>query len=97
MHEALGHYGLRGVFGKQLDGVLEQVAAQRRAEIVAKGEEYGMLPKHLKDATLGQKWGKVPPMAGCCNTWTRKRPRLPGGTLGTTPRRTAQLAEPSVL
>lgn len=41
-HEVLGHHGLRGRFGKQLDGVLNQVATMRRAEVDAKIREYGL-------------------------------------------------------
>jgi len=42
MHEALGHHGLRGVFGKDLDGVLEQIAAVRRDDVRRKAAEYGL-------------------------------------------------------
>lgn len=41
-HEVLGHHGLRGQFGKQLDGVLNQIATMRRAEVDAKIKEYGL-------------------------------------------------------
>lgn len=41
-HEVLGHHGLRGTFGKQLDGVLNQIATMRRAEVDAKVREYGL-------------------------------------------------------
>ncbi|QOF76060.1 PLxRFG domain-containing protein [Variovorax sp. 38R] len=41
-HEVLGHHGLRGRFGKQLDGVLNQIATTRRAEVDAKIKEYGL-------------------------------------------------------
>lgn len=41
-HEALGHHGLRGAFGKSLDGVLNQVATMRRAQVDAKIKEYGL-------------------------------------------------------
>lgn len=42
MHEALGHHGLRGVFGKDLDGVLNQIVAVRRGEVRSKAAEYGL-------------------------------------------------------
>lgn len=42
MHEALGHHGLRGVFGDKLDGVLRQIVEARRAEVFAKAKEYGL-------------------------------------------------------
>ena len=41
-HEVLGHHGLRGRFGKQLDGVLNQIATMRRADVDAKVREYGL-------------------------------------------------------
>lgn len=41
-HEALGHHGLRGVFGKDLNGILNQVATMRRADVDAKVKEYGL-------------------------------------------------------
>jgi hypothetical protein len=41
-HESLGHFGLRGVWGKQLDGILDEVAAARPALIAAKAKQYGL-------------------------------------------------------
>jgi len=41
-HEALGHYGLRGLYGNALNGVLDKVIEVRRAEVVAKMREYGL-------------------------------------------------------
>ncbi len=41
-HEALGHHGLRGLFGKDLGLILNQVAAMRKAEVDAKITEYGL-------------------------------------------------------
>jgi hypothetical protein len=41
-HEALGHYGLRGVFGKELKPLLQQVATMRKAQVEAKMKEYGL-------------------------------------------------------
>ncbi|QNK68448.1 PLxRFG domain-containing protein [Variovorax sp. PAMC26660] len=41
-HEALGHHGLRGAFGGQLDGILNQIGTMRRAEVDAKIKEYGL-------------------------------------------------------
>lgn len=40
-HEALGHYGLRGVFGKALIPVLDDLARQRPDLIRKKAKEYG--------------------------------------------------------
>ena len=41
-HEVLGHHGLRGKFGRDLDKVLNQVAIMRKAEVAAKMQEYGL-------------------------------------------------------
>lgn len=41
-HEVLGHHGLRGKFGRDLDLVLNQVATMRKAEVAAKIQEYGL-------------------------------------------------------
>nr|WP_279088457.1 PLxRFG domain-containing protein [Comamonas thiooxydans] len=41
-HEALGHHGLRGLFGKDLGLILNQVATMRKAEVEAKIAEYGL-------------------------------------------------------
>lgn len=41
-HEALGHHGLRGTFGKQLDEVLEQITVMRKADVAAKLTQYGL-------------------------------------------------------
>lgn len=41
-HEVLGHYGLRGMFGKHLGSILDQLATMRRAEVAAKIKEYGL-------------------------------------------------------
>ncbi len=42
LHEALGHHGLRGVFGSSFKPILQQIAAMRRAEVQAKADEYGL-------------------------------------------------------
>ena len=41
-HEVLGHHGLRGHFGKDLDRVLDQVIKLRRKDVQAKAQEYGL-------------------------------------------------------
>lgn len=41
-HESLGHHGLRGAFGKALDGILDEVATVRQADVDAKIQEYGL-------------------------------------------------------
>jgi len=50
-HEALGHYGLRGVFGDALDGELDRLAKARPADIRAKAKEYGLVT-NLRDARM---------------------------------------------
>lgn len=49
MHEALGHFGLRGVFGPEMGAVLRDVIKNRRAEVESKAEQYGLDPKKDKD------------------------------------------------
>lgn len=49
-HEVLGHYGLRGAFGDGLTPVLQQIGTMRRAQVLAKAREYGMVQKGLSDA-----------------------------------------------
>jgi hypothetical protein len=49
MHEALGHFGLRGVFGPKMGAVLRDVVKQRRAEVESKAEQYGLDPKNDAD------------------------------------------------
>jgi N12 class adenine-specific DNA methylase len=41
-HEALGHFGLRGMFGSRLDDELKKVALLRAKDVKAKMAEYGM-------------------------------------------------------
>ncbi|MCT6719425.1 PLxRFG domain-containing protein [Acidovorax sp. K2F] len=49
-HEVLGHYGLRGAFGDGLTPVLQQIGSMRRAQVLAKAREYGMVQKGLSDS-----------------------------------------------
>jgi hypothetical protein len=49
MHEALGHFGLRGVFGPKMETVLRDVIKNRRAEVESKAEQYGLDPNNDKD------------------------------------------------
>ncbi|NBW50890.1 MAG: hypothetical protein EBR49_12530, partial [Betaproteobacteria bacterium] len=51
-HESLGHYGLRGNYGKRLDGILKQVAAMRPADMKAKAEEYGLNLRNERDRMI---------------------------------------------
>jgi len=49
MHEALGHFGLRGVFGKKMEDVLRDIIKNRRTEVEGKAEQYGLDPKNDAD------------------------------------------------
>jgi hypothetical protein len=49
MHEALGHFGLRGVFGPKMEAVLRDVIKNRRTEVESKAKQYGLDPKSDKD------------------------------------------------
>ena len=51
-HEALGHFGLRGLFGKGLKTILQQVATFRKAEVDAEIKEYGLRGVKVKDRLL---------------------------------------------
>jgi hypothetical protein len=42
LHESLGHYGLRGLFGQELHKILKQIAALRRADVEARAKQYGL-------------------------------------------------------
>ena len=41
-HEALGHYGLRGMFGDSLKPILREISVLRKADVRAKAIEYGL-------------------------------------------------------
>lgn len=47
-HEALGHMGLRGVFGDKLKPLLTQLAALRRDDIAIKARQYGLIHEDSK-------------------------------------------------
>lgn len=51
-HEVLGHLGLRGLYGKQLDKILAQVWNVRRKEVVDKGLSYGLDMNERRDQLL---------------------------------------------
>lgn len=55
LHEMVGHYGLRGAFGEKLTAVLEEVVKNRRADVAAKAEEYGLdMNKHEDRLTAAE-------------------------------------------
>lgn len=72
-HEALGHFGLRGAFGSNLDGVLTQMAVAREADVRAKATEYGLdysdrtQRMHAAEEVLAELAQKQP-----TNTWVQK-------------------------
>lgn len=41
-HESLGHFGLRGLYGADLNRILRQVAALRRGDVEAMAKRYGL-------------------------------------------------------
>ena len=49
-HEVLGHHGLRGMFGPELNKILNQVATMRKDEVDAKVADYG-----LRGVALGRR------------------------------------------
>ncbi len=66
-HESLGHYGLRGVFGKELTPILQQLVGLRRWEVIAKARDYGLVRKgadgkpsvDVEAATDAQVWAAM--------------------------------------
>jgi hypothetical protein len=54
-HEALGHAGLRGVFGDSLKPILQQLSTLRKPDIVAKARAYGLVGKGIDVATSTDK------------------------------------------
>lgn len=49
-HEALGHMGLRGVFGDSLKPILQGIIVARRPEVTAKAKQYGLDMANPADA-----------------------------------------------
>lgn len=94
MHEALGHHGLRGVFGGGLGAVLEQIATVRSQDVRRKAEEYGLdyeSPKQRLDAAeeVLAEWAQTRPEMGyvrravaAIRTWVRRHvPGMKGRTV----------------
>jgi hypothetical protein len=53
LHESLGHYGLRGTFGAELDPILDLVAKDHKEKVAAIVEKYGLdlsNKKHVREA-----------------------------------------------
>ncbi|MGQ8879011.1 PLxRFG domain-containing protein [Delftia sp. NA_296.1] len=65
-HEVLGHHGLRGMFGPELNKILQQVATMRPAEVAAKIKEYGLRGvtdlsrRHAAEEVLAEMAEKTP-------------------------------------
>ncbi|MDR3018634.1 MAG: phosphoribosyltransferase [Delftia acidovorans] len=65
-HEVLGHHGLRGLFGRDLDKILNLVATMRQAEVAAKIKEYGLRGvtdlsrRHAAEEVLAEMAEKTP-------------------------------------
>ncbi|WP_212645737.1 PLxRFG domain-containing protein [Delftia sp. PE138] len=65
-HEVLGHHGLRGMFGPELNKILNQVATMRHAEVAAKVKEYGLRGvtdlsrRHAAEEVLAEMAEKTP-------------------------------------
>ena len=57
-HESLGHYGLQGVFGDRFRPILNRVVLARRAEVIAKAREYGLVGEgvNVKTASDAEVW-----------------------------------------
>jgi hypothetical protein len=55
-HEALGHYGLRGMFGDRLDGIKTQIIAMRKKEVLAKADVYRLpvTPEAVTEALVAK-------------------------------------------
>ena len=65
-HEVLGHHGLRGMFGPELNKILNQVATMRQAEVAAKIKDYGLRGvtdlsrRHAAEEVLAEMAEKTP-------------------------------------
>jgi GGDEF domain-containing protein len=51
-HETLGHFGLRGTFGKDMEKILNEVATLRRPLVAAKAKQYGLDMSVAKDRLI---------------------------------------------
>ena len=83
-HEVLGHYGLRGLFGKTLNPILDQLANARRDLVQERADAYGLDMNNRNDrrqaaeealATLAQtrpELGFVKRAISAIRTWLRE-------------------------
>jgi hypothetical protein len=51
-HETLGHYGLRGTFGKELEAILDRLAMLRKADMAKKAKQYGLDLNKVSDKRI---------------------------------------------
>jgi hypothetical protein len=51
-HETLGHYGLRGLYGKELGAILDQVAMLRKNDMAKKAKQYGLDLNKVSDRRI---------------------------------------------
>jgi len=49
MHESLGHFGLRSVFGKELSTILDRMAVLQHGKVQTKAREYGLDMDKMSD------------------------------------------------
>ena len=61
MHETLGHYGLRGVYGEKLNSILHRTGMAMRGEVIERARQYGFhgLGAAAKTAIDAQVWDSM--------------------------------------
>lgn len=61
MHETLGHYGLRGVYGEKLNSILNRAGIAMRSEVIERARQYGFhgLGAAAKTASDAQVWDSM--------------------------------------
>nr|WP_311465178.1 PLxRFG domain-containing protein [uncultured Ottowia sp.] len=61
MHETLGHYGLRGVYGEKLNSILNRAGMAMRSEVIERARQYGFhgLGAAAKTASDAQVWDSM--------------------------------------
>ena len=61
MHETLGHYGLRGVYGEKLNSILNRTGMAMRGEVIERARQYGFhgLGAAAKTASDAQVWDSM--------------------------------------
>ena len=61
MHETLGHYGLRGVYGEKLNSILNRTGMAMRGEVIERARQYGFhgLGATAKTASDAQVWDSM--------------------------------------